>query len=572
MKNLYEILGIEKTATEQEIKKAYNKLLRKYSPEKEPEKYKEIREAYDTLRDSERRKNYDAYFNHGDEIQKLEEEANNLIEKEEYSQAERVLKKILILSPEIIHIRELLGDVFFFQKKYSESIRQYDTLIKEYNNNSDYYYKRGVIYKEKKDYKQAEKDLLKAYSLDFENLSAINSLVYLYINSDKIDKAISFLNKEIYRDNSLDFEDFFSLSKLIECYVLKNDKSGLQKVISDIKKIAPEDEETKKHMSWKLTKLAIDISKLEYYILAYEVVSLAYNLYPDDNVKKVMNNFKLYKLAEELLNDESIEYAPIKGPAFYYMHGDKVKKEDREENLEVMLKALNASNIDFLLKVKKSMKIFKDKYYLLYLEQKELYDTFEKSLDKRISLTREIEEFIDDTRIDQAFKYCILALYENNNQEFKNGINLLGNSNIYNLKNSLSNLYKYPFIKEEYSKFISDIRKIVNSDSRTTNNHSNRSSGYSNNNTNNYSNNRTKKEGCYIATAVYGNYDADEVLVLRKFRDKFLQKYFLGRNFIKLYYAISPTLAKKLKSEYTITKLTKKILDKFVCYLKKKNY
>lgn len=564
MRNLYEVLGIEKIATDQEIKKAYNKLLRKYSPEKEPEKYKEIREAYDTLRDSERRKNYDAYFNHGDEIQKLEEEANNLIEKEEYSQAERVLKKILILSPEIIHIRELLGDVFFFQKKYNESIKQYNTLINEYNNNSDYYYKRGVIYKEKEDYNQAEKDLLTAYSLDFENLSAINSLVYLYINSDQIDKAISFLNKEIYRDNSLDFEDFFSLSKLIECYVLKNDKTGLQKVINDIKKIAPEDEETKKHMSWKLTKLAIDISELEYYILAYEVVSLAYNLCPDDNVKKVMNNLKLYKLTEELVKDESIEYAPIKGPAFYYMHADKVEKEDRKKNLEILSEALEASNIDFLIKVERSLKIFKNRYELLYLEQKELYDTFEKGLVKRIALTREIENFVKDNSIDMALRYCIVSLFENDNENFNKAINNLNRSKIYEVKNSLNKFYRYPNIKEEYSKFISEVEKIVNPNS---------SNGYSSNNNQNYSSsNNTKKEGCYIATAVYGNYDADEVLILRKFRDKFLRKYFLGRNFIKLYYAISPTLAKKLKSEYTITKLTKKILDKFVCYLKKKNY
>ena len=564
MKNLYETLGIEKAATEQEIKKAYNKLLRKYSPEKEPEKYKEIREAYDTLRDTERRKNYDAYFDHGDEIQKLEEEANNLIEKEEYSQAERVLKKILILSPKIIHIRELLGDVFFFQKKYNESIKQYNTLINEYNNNSDYYYKRGVIYKEKEEYNQAEKDLLKAYSLDFENLSAINSLVYLYINSNQIDKAISFLNKEIYRDNSLDFEDFFSLSKLIECYVLKNDKAGLQKVINDIKTIAPEDEETKKHMSWKLTKLAIDISELEYYILAYEVVSLADNLYSDDNVKKVMNNLKLYKLTEELIKDESIEYTPIKGPIFCYMHADKVKKEDRKKNLEIISEALNASNIDFLIKVEKSLKIFKNKYHLLYLEQKDLYNTFEKGLTKRIALTREIGNFINDNSIDMALRYCIVSLFESDNENFNKAINNLNRSNIYEVKASLAKFYRYPNIKEEYSKFISEIEKIVNSDKKTSKNNSNYSS---NNNSSN-----TKKKGCYIATAVYGNYDADEVLVLRKFRDKFLQKYFLGRNFIKLYYTISPTLAKKLKSEYPITKLTKKILDKFVCYLKKKNY
>ncbi len=52
------------------------------------------------------------------------------------------------------------------------------------------------------------------------------------------------------------------------------------------------------------------------------------------------------------------------------------------------------------------------------------------------------------------------------------------------------------------------------------------------------------KEGCYIATCVYGSYDSPEVWVLRHFRDKILRRNALGRVFIVLYYAISPTLVR----------------------------
>ena len=386
MRNLYEILGIEKNATDQEIKKAYNKLLRKYPPEKEAEKYKEIREAYDTLKDKERRKNYDAYFNYGNEIQKLEKEANELIEREEYIQAEKLLKKILILSPEIIHIRELLGKVFFYEKKYDDSIKQFDTLINEYSNNSDYYVERGCSYREKKDYIRAENDYLKAYSLDYENLGAINELVYLYIGQKKIDKAISFLNREIYRDNSLDFADFFSLSKLIECYVFKNDKLGLQKVVADIKKIAPEDEETKKYMSWKLTELALEIHKVKYHILAYEVIKLAENLYSNKDIKKLVDRFILYSLLERLLEDKEMVYAPLKGPIFYYMYGEEVgTKEDRKKNLEVIFQNIGEVNSKGLNIIKESFDYFLKKYNLLYLESKEVYDLIGVELEKEIA-------------------------------------------------------------------------------------------------------------------------------------------------------------------------------------------
>ena len=57
-------LNINKNASQEEIRSGYKKMLRKYPPEKEQEKYKEIREAYDTLKDEKSRKNYDAYFHH----------------------------------------------------------------------------------------------------------------------------------------------------------------------------------------------------------------------------------------------------------------------------------------------------------------------------------------------------------------------------------------------------------------------------------------------------------------------------------------------------------------------------
>ncbi len=52
------------------------------------------------------------------------------------------------------------------------------------------------------------------------------------------------------------------------------------------------------------------------------------------------------------------------------------------------------------------------------------------------------------------------------------------------------------------------------------------------------------QSGCYIATAVYGSYSCDEVYALRRFRDEVLYKSAAGRLFIRIYYKVSPTLAK----------------------------
>lgn len=53
MQNYYEVLGISPEASQGEIKKAYFKLVRQYSPEKDPEKFREIRAAYEGLKNME---------------------------------------------------------------------------------------------------------------------------------------------------------------------------------------------------------------------------------------------------------------------------------------------------------------------------------------------------------------------------------------------------------------------------------------------------------------------------------------------------------------------------------------
>lgn len=90
----YQILGLQKTATDKEIKNAYRKLARKYHPDLNPDdkeaqkKFQELNEANEVLSDPEKRKKYDQYgkdWQHGEEYERARQSRSRAQESSWYS-------------------------------------------------------------------------------------------------------------------------------------------------------------------------------------------------------------------------------------------------------------------------------------------------------------------------------------------------------------------------------------------------------------------------------------------------------------------------------------------------------
>src|SRR5213592_2604576 len=107
-KDYYEILGVKKSASTEDIRKAFRKLARKYHPDVNPgdkkaeEKFKEISEANDVLSDPKKRKIYDQLGFYSDNIDPAAaEEQGSAPEDSADSQAAQARKAVRGISPSI---------------------------------------------------------------------------------------------------------------------------------------------------------------------------------------------------------------------------------------------------------------------------------------------------------------------------------------------------------------------------------------------------------------------------------------------------------------------------------------
>jgi len=82
---------------------------------------------------------------------------------------------------------------------------------------------------------------------------------------------------------------------------------------------------------------------------------------------------------------------------------------------------------------------------------------------------------------------------------------------------------------------------------------------------------KTREEGCFISTAVYGSSSASRLDILRNFRDDVLLKNSLISWTVKIYYHISPSIAKRIEKDENAKKKLHKVIDICTNLIEKRN-
>ena len=111
VENYYKILNTRANASPTTIKQKYIEMVKMYPPETHPKEFQKIRQAYETLRDPVKRREYDFLRKFGSKIEKLLEQAYYYFMVGQYDAAEDNLHKALAIAPEMPPIYILMASL-----------------------------------------------------------------------------------------------------------------------------------------------------------------------------------------------------------------------------------------------------------------------------------------------------------------------------------------------------------------------------------------------------------------------------------------------------------------------------
>ncbi|HAT4281822.1 TPA: tetratricopeptide repeat protein [Clostridium perfringens] len=223
MIDYFKELNIQIDASDNEVKKAYFNMTKKYPPEKFPKEYRVIRDAYETLIDKSKRDSY-ILETFDIEIKNILNEGIDLAKSEKYDLAVLNFEKVLKKYPDNSKVKKDLAVCLMRGRNYKKSSKILKELVIREPNNIEYYKLLINIYGDNYDLKNLEGVLKKSLNLKNVEVDFYLKLFEIYNESELRDytKAIKVLkdgleNKNI---NSKKYKlclKFLDLSDRLDC-------------------------------------------------------------------------------------------------------------------------------------------------------------------------------------------------------------------------------------------------------------------------------------------------------------------------------------------------------------------
>ncbi len=293
--DLYQRLGIESTASHDEVRRAYRALLRQYPPERAPEEFKRIREAYETLNDPESREAYDRAPS--PEVQEYTRLAHAAMEGRDYAAAIGYVKRIIIAAPELDFARNLLGLCYLYQRDAEQAVATYERLLVKPQPAPCWIGNAGHAARLAGRAAEAEQLFIRAIALGSAAGDDVSSyhlaLADLYLEKREFAWAERTLEQAIGEDGVVDFADLPYFTKLVEVQLCRHDLAGLARVLDRLKGVCTQEDE-REYAAWKLGALGFDLVAAGAFSAATLVAATARGLQPADGDYRALSEAASY--------------------------------------------------------------------------------------------------------------------------------------------------------------------------------------------------------------------------------------------------------------------------------------
>jgi len=363
---LYETLNIPIQASTEEIRRSYYKLIRKHSPEKDPERFKLIREAYETLADAKAKQNYDSLQQHGGEIIQLLSEAENKMQEENWYEAIRLLKHILVLAPSADSIRNRLGLCCIHNQQWDEAIKTYQALTESNPDVALYWSNFGCAYKEKADslaegdtrrfgiYQLSRHCFQQSIKLESFNSQPFIAIARTFLAEHNYSAALDWAEKAIGIDGKVDFQDFDALFFICIIHLHSNQLEKVTFTAERIISCLPADEDIRNYVAarfavigFELVEIGLKYTNSSMFKSALTFIEAAKRFSPSnteiakahEEISGVVSAFYQF---DHLINDDQIPNGLQRLAAFSLIHslGSKDSTYERERNFNNIIQEI----------------------------------------------------------------------------------------------------------------------------------------------------------------------------------------------------------------------------------------
>lgn len=375
MKDYYERLNINKDASQNDVKRGYFSLIRKFPPEKYPKEFIEIREAYEILINEETRKEYDSVSLMPDIVKAYYKAAEESIQQGRIENAIELLELVIKAYPKLNIVKSLLGDVYLLNDNFGKAIKIFQDLVKKDKGNPRYCGKLADAYLERGWHRKSAEQYILALKLDKDNVGFWQGLINSYSIAEENEKTKAVLLDAIEYGNSSKWDNTQFFYQLIN-HDLENDHvDSLKFHLEDFKVYIKNNIEYKEEALEQLNRYIELFERNFDYQLAAVFIKIANELSPQDKELKKKKEIFVKRGAIDS-NLDRMELDPTIHKVLLNLLVNKFFGFDMEDSpdkiyTQFVLEIRIFHNIDLL---KEQIIRIKDEYPILYELKAEFFD------------------------------------------------------------------------------------------------------------------------------------------------------------------------------------------------------